>query len=150
MKQIKYLFVMVVATLIFVACGRHIQSPIPIFLFSLKIVDAKGNNLVGTSLYGDSIKAYRNNGENVPYYVYDKDVRVDIGVSLDENEKTVTTYIQWNSKDVDTIVATTGLFGGYYTYDKVYYNDSLVISSYKQVVYSSEPDYNGGVITIVK
>ncbi len=151
MKQIKYLFVMMIVASIFVACERPLlRAPIPIYLFSLKVVDAEGNNLVGTPLYGDSIKAYRNNGEKVPYYVYDKEVRVDIGVSLDRNEKIVTTYIQWNSKDVDTIVATTGLFGGFYTYDKVYYNDSLVISSYKQVVYSSEPGYNGGIITIVK
>ncbi len=150
MKQIKYLFVIVIATFIFVACERPLSSPFPLWQFYLKIVDAEGNNLVGTPLYGDSIKAYRNNGEEVSYHVYDKEVRVDIGVSLDRNEKIVTTYIQWNSKDVDTIVATTGLFGGFYTYDKVYYNDSLVISSYKQVVEPSNPNYTGQRITIVK
>ncbi|KGN77504.1 hypothetical protein HW49_10925 [Porphyromonadaceae bacterium COT-184 OH4590] len=150
MKQIKYLFVMVIATFIFVACQKPHCAPIPLRQFYLKIVDAEGNNLVGTPLYGDSIKAYRNNGEQVSYHVYDKEVRVDIGVSLDRNEKTVTTYIKWNTKDVDTIVSTTGLFGGFYTYDKVYYNDSLVISSYKQVVEPSNPNYTGQRITIVK
>ncbi|MDO4727304.1 MAG: hypothetical protein Q4A56_08865 [Porphyromonadaceae bacterium] len=150
MKQIKYLFVMMIATFIFVACRQPLVSPIPYTNISIKLIDKEGNSLVGTPLYGDSIKAYRNNGEEASYHVYDKEVRVDIGVSLDRNEKTVTTYIQWNTKDVDTIVATTGLFGGFYTYDKVYYNDSLVISSYKQVVEPSHPNYTGQRITVVK
>ncbi len=151
MKQIKYLFVMVIATLIFVACSRPIQSPIPVRYLHLKVVDVEGNNLVGTPLYGDSIKAYRNNGETVSCYVFNNEMRVDIaGIGTASEERTVTTYIQWNSKDVDTITATLGRHAAFYVYDKVYYNDSLVIQSYKQVVYSSEPDYNGGVITIVK
>ncbi len=150
MKQIKYLFVMVVATLIFVACQKPSESPIPIWYIYLKIVDAEGNNLVGTPLYGDSVKVYRNNGEKVPCEIYDKEICVDVGMSSGKNEKTVTTYIQWNSKDVDTITATVGLYGGYYIYDKVYYNDSLVIQSYKQVVDTSHPNYTGKRVTIVK
>ncbi len=73
-----------------------------------------------------------------------------------------TTYIKWNSQEIDTIVTNfiqredikepemiPKSFGIIQSYDRVYYNDSVVIDSYKDVL-DWYPNSKRGEITIVK
>ncbi len=198
MKQIKYFILIAFAIISFVACNRPSPSQIPVgtSYIRIKLADIKGDNLLATKLYGDSIEIYHiypcghtvldcinveGKGIVKTGFSLSKDkqyVEVNIGSGegiwshIDNGQliypfeqrsgQTFTTYIKWNSQDTDTIITTfidkkdvveTNLIPVYIgwinTYDKVYYNDSVVIESYREVL-NWYPQYNGGVITIVK
>ena len=152
MKKLNYFLITAFVSVLF-ACHKPKPAPIPNEKIGIKMVDINGKNLIGTKLYGDSIKVFSKNDNHKSKYINDDVLFVNICDLSNPGygyNKTDTTYIQWNSKDTDTIRATFGHYAAYYIFDKVYYNDSLVIKSYKQVVYHSEPDYNGGIIKIVK
>ena len=152
-NMINKLFLLAVSAFVLVGCSQFKGSaPIPHLDLGIKVVDAEGNNLVGSAMYGDSVKVLP-----IKQYV-SKDTCFHNGVIFvniapekhDDKPTWVTTYIQWNSYDTDTVRAIFGRYGPYYTYDKVYYNDSLVFSSYKEWSSSDNPEYKGDYITIKK
>ncbi|MFC2391117.1 MAG: hypothetical protein ACFNVV_04270 [Bacteroidota bacterium] len=138
------------------ACDKPKVDSIPILCIGIEIVDSNGNNLIGTKLYGDSIKIWSTN-YNISAKPTDsiKDVLI-VNISdkcwpKGQNDITTTTYIGWNSRDTDTIRAIFGRHAAFYVYDKVYYNDSSVVNSFRQAVYSDyNPKYGCCCIRIIK
>ena len=55
--MIKKLFTLAVSAFVLVGCSQFKGgAPIPHFDLGIKVVDAEGNNLVGSAMYGDSVK----------------------------------------------------------------------------------------------
>ena len=108
MKKLSYFFIAVFVSVLF-ACHKPKQAPIPKERMGIKMVDSNGKNLIGTKLYGDSIKVFSKNDNPKSKYINDDVLFVHIcdlsnpGYGYNKSD---TTYIQWNSKDTDTIRAT--------------------------------------------
>ncbi len=115
-KIIKKLFLLAVSAFVLVGCSQFKGSaPIPHLDLGIKVVDAEGNNLVGSAMYGDSVKV-------LPLKQYvSKDTCFHNGVIFvniapekhDDKPTWITTYIQWNSYDTDTVRAIFGRYGPY-------------------------------------
>lgn len=194
MKKLNYFLITVFVSVLF-ACHKPKPAPIPVkeTSLSIKIEDGKGNNLIGTKQYGDSIEIYhlypcghivfdyinveKKGKIKTGYRISKNNISVDIGRGesitshIDDGKivppyelkhgQTFTTYIKWNSKDTDTIIATFLGKEGFddtsipaymeyiIAYDKVYYNGELVVKSYKEIM-PWQKGINIHGITIIK